>query len=198
MERDRLALVPRRLKIVPILTDPREERFAQERAKGVTQIKAFTLAGFPPDDGHASRLNSKPEVKARIAELLERAAKRVEITQAMVLAELAKIGFSDIRKLFTPGGNLLPIHDLDDDTAACLSSIEVVTRKAPGGEEAEVEHVAKIKLWDKKGALVDIGKHLGMFKEGLPDPTQVNVNIGDSELARLIVFQLQKAAKAGD
>lgn len=198
MERDRLALVPRRLKAVGVLTDPREERYAQERAKGATQIKAFTTAGFPPDDGHASRLNSKPEVKARIAELSAAAAERAEITQADVLRELAKIGFSDIRKLFTPGGNLLPIHDLDDDTAACLSSIEVVTRKAPGGEEAEVEHVAKLKLWDKKGALVDIGKHLGMFKEGLPDPPQVNIVMSDAELGRIIAFHLVKAAKAGD
>lgn len=199
-----------------ILTDPREERYAQERAKGATQIKAFTTAGFPPDDGHASRLNSKPEVKARIAELLERAAKRVEITQAMVLAELAKIGFSDIRKAVkwysqtnvatvdaddfegqeaTEGlrfavanqVELISSDDIDDETAAAISEVSMTDK---GG--------LKVKFYDKRSALVDIGKHLGMFKEGLPEPTQVNVNIGDSELARLIVFQLQKAAKAGD
>ena len=54
---------------------------------------------------------------------------------------------------------------MDDVTAATVSSIEVVTRKVPGGEEAEVEHVAKIKTWDKQTALVNIGRHLGMFTD---------------------------------
>jgi phage terminase small subunit len=178
-----------------VLANARHERFAQELAKGASQTDAYVAAGYKDDRGAASRLSAKVSIQERLAEILGKAAERVEITQAMVLAELGKIGFSDIRKLFTSGGALKRVEDLDDDAAACLSSIEVVTRKVPGGEDAEVEYTAKVKLWDKRAALVDIGKHLGMFKEAQAEPPQVNVVIGDSDLARLIVFQLTKASK---
>lgn len=179
-----------------VLANPRHERFAQERAKGETIDKAYQIAGFSENRGNAARLNTNESVVKRVAELMCGAAERAEITQAAVLAELGKIGFSDIRKLFGAGGALKRVEELDDDAAACLSSIEVVTKRVPGGERDEVESVAKIKLWDKRAALVDIGKHLGMFKEAQPEPVNVNVTIGDADLARLIAFQLTKASKA--
>jgi phage terminase small subunit len=59
------------------------------------------------------------------------------------------------------------VSELDDDTAAALASVEVVERVIPGSENADgfkdVERTHKIKVWDKRAALVDIGKHLGMF-----------------------------------
>lgn len=186
---------------MPVLANARHERFAQELAKGATQVEAYTKAGYKPNDGHAARLAGNGRVVARIEEILGRAAERAEITTARVLEELGKIGFSDIRKMFTPGGNLLPICDLDDDAAAALSSIEVVTRKVPGGEEAEVEHIAKIKVWDKRAALVDIGKHLGMFverhehtgKDGGPIET---IEKSDRDIPKDIAFVLARGAKA--
>jgi len=179
------------------LPDPRHERFAQERAKGETATDAYVKAGFCADRHNAAKLGRNPAVKARVEELTAAAAEKAVITQAMVLEELAKIGFSDIRKLFTPGGHLLPPNDMDDDIAACLSSIEVTTRKVRGGDDDEVETVSKVRLWDKRAALVDIGKHLGMFKERVEHTGKDGgpIDIGDADLARLIVFQLQKAQR---
>jgi phage terminase small subunit len=185
---------------MPIIANAQRERFAQELAKGASQTDAQVAAGFAYNTGNATRLANRPEVKARVQELLTAGAERAEITVERVLAELAKIGFSDIRKLFTDRGSLKRVEDLDDDAAACLSSIEVVTKHVPGGDEGEVEHVAKIKLWDKRAALVDLGKHLGMFvdKLALTDSAGNDVDMGDTDLARLIVFQLTKAAKQGE
>ena len=182
---------------MPALANARYEKFVQERAKGLSIDAAYAAAGFNPNRSNASRLSQRPEVQERLAEVLGNIAEKVGITQARVLEELARIGFSDIRKLFTEHGHIRRVEDLDDDAAAALSSVEVVTRRVPGSDrvDPEYESVTKIKLWDKKGALVDIGKHLGMFKETPPEPPQVNINIGDTELARLIAFQLTKASK---
>ena len=38
------------------LKNPKHERFAQELAKGKSATEAYRLAGYKPDDGHASRL----------------------------------------------------------------------------------------------------------------------------------------------
>lgn len=167
----------------------------------MTADAAYAAAGFKANRGNAATLKANKSIVDRVAELQSGAAERAEITEARVLSELAKIGFSDIRKMFTPGGNLLPIHDLDDDAAACLSSIEVVTRKVPGGEDAEVEHVAKIKVWDKRAALVDIGKHLGMFKEKVEltgkdgGPIQTE-EVSDQDAVRWMLFEMDKVRRA--
>ena len=145
----------------------KQQAFVGEYLVDLNATQAAIRAGYSVETARAigSENLAKPDIADAIAEAQSERSRRTEITQDRVLQELAKIGFSDVRKLFTPGGNLLPIQDMDDVTAATVSSIEVVTRKVPGGEEAEVEHVAKIKTWDKQTALVNIGRHLGMFTD---------------------------------
>lgn len=148
------------------LTD-KQARFVEEYLVDLNATQAAIRAGYSERSARqmAAENMAKPVIAQAIAEAQQARSERTEITQDMVLRELAKIGFSDIRKLFTPGGNLLAVSDLDDDAAACISSIEITTRKARGGDDDEVEEVSKVRLWDKRAALVDIGKHLGMFKD---------------------------------
>jgi phage terminase small subunit len=113
---------------------------------------------------------SKPDIQAAIAIRMKDREARTEITQDKVLRELAKIGFSDIRKIVKWGetevrvadddsGDLMPYHGLalvdssevDDDTAAAIAEVSQ-------GREG-----LKVKLHDKKGALVEMGRHLGLF-----------------------------------
>lgn len=76
---------------MPVLTNAKHERFTQELAKGKTQIEAYTLAGYRPDDGAANRLSGNIRVKKRLAELLERAAAKTEITVASITERLLAI-----------------------------------------------------------------------------------------------------------
>jgi phage terminase small subunit len=180
------------------LPNARRELFCQELVQGKSQRDAYAASGYKGDRTAACRMAAKADIVERVRELQETVAENVGITRERVLAELAKIGFSDIRKMFTPTGSLKRVEDLDDDAAACLSAIEVVTRKVPGGDEGEVEHVAKIKLWDKRAALVDIGKDLGMFKERVehsgPDGGPIEISTKDA--ARRIAFILNKGARS--
>lgn len=65
---------------MPVLSNSKHERFAQELAKGATQTDAYTKAGYKPSEQHASRLARNGKVRDRVAELQERGAKRCEIT----------------------------------------------------------------------------------------------------------------------
>lgn len=159
----------------------KQARFVEEYLIDLNATQAAIRAGYSERTAQeqSSRLLSNVMVSEAVSKAMAARSDRTEITQDMVLRELAKIGFGDIRKLFSDGGSLLPVNELDDDTAACLSSIEITTRKVRGGDDDEVEEVSKVKLWDKRAALVDIGKHLGMFKDkleisgqlGMPDIT---------------------------
>ena len=69
---------------MPSLSNPRHERFAQELATGQSAARAYAVAGYRAGGNAAevgaSRLIRKAQVKARLAELQERAAIRTEIT----------------------------------------------------------------------------------------------------------------------
>jgi phage terminase small subunit len=76
---------------VPVLSNPKHERFAQELAKGKTQNEAYAEAGYAPSEPNASRLTSNDKVRARVTELQERAAVRTEITVASITDRLLAI-----------------------------------------------------------------------------------------------------------
>ena len=59
---------------------------------------------------------------------------------------------------------LIDSDELDDDTAAAIAEI---SQNATGG--------VKLKMHDKKGALVDLGKHLGMFTEKVEHSGKVSL-----------------------
>lgn len=73
---------------VPVLQNAKHERFAQELAKGKSQIEAYQIAGYKKDDGAASRLSGNVKVQNRLAELLERGAKRAEVTIEQIAIQL--------------------------------------------------------------------------------------------------------------
>lgn len=160
----------------------KQARFVSEYLIDLNATQAAIRSGYSEKTAYSQgqRLLSHVEVAAALAKAQEKRAARTEITADRVLQELAKIGFSDVRKVFTENGGLVNPADLDDETASTVAAIEVVTRRTPGaGEEAEIEYVHKIKQWDKLGALTQIGRHLGMFTDKL------QVDVSDELASRL-------------
>src|SRR6185437_4769390 len=115
-----------------------------------------------------------------------KAAERTGVTVERVLAELAKIGFSNMQDYMRVGPEGDPVLDfsaLNRDQAAALVECTVEDFKDGRGEDAREVRRVKFKLADKRAALVDLGKHLGIFKErvehsgvdGAPIPHKVEV-----------------------
>ncbi|KXU99245.1 terminase [Gluconobacter potus] len=158
---------------------PKQARFVEEYLVDLNATQAATRAGYSAKtaEQQASRLLVNVKVADAIASAQAKRSKRTEITQDRVLQELAKLGFGDIRDIFSEDGSLRHPKDMDADAAARISSIEVVVKPVPGTQGQEVEHVAKIKAWDKLGALTQIGRHLGMFKDKLETSGEIAINI---------------------
>lgn len=76
---------------MPVLTNAKHERFAQELAKGASASEAYVLAGYKANDGNASTLKGNQNVSARVAEILAKAAVRSEITVASITKRLLDI-----------------------------------------------------------------------------------------------------------
>ena len=142
----------------------KQQRFVAEYLVDLNATQAAIRAGYSAKTAFQMGAENlrKPKIAALVAEAQSARAERTEVTQDRVLTELARIGFGDIRQLFDESGRLLRPEEWPDAAAAAVASIEVVTREVGKGD---VEHVAKIRAWDKPRALEMAGKHLGMFRE---------------------------------
>lgn len=73
---------------MPILTNSRHERFAQELAKGKSACDAFVAAGFSANRGNAARLNANESIVKRVEEINARAAADVGLSKQWVIERL--------------------------------------------------------------------------------------------------------------
>jgi hypothetical protein len=76
---------------MPVLSNPRRERFAQERFKGQTCIAAYKAAGYRGSASDASKMARRPAVKARITELCQAAADSAVYDRQYVVRKLVAI-----------------------------------------------------------------------------------------------------------
>lgn len=158
----------------------KQARFVAEYLVDLNATQAAIRAGYSAKTASsiAEENLRKPEIAAAVQEAMDARAARTTITQDRVLRELARIGFADMRKLLKWTGNrtvmdleeaeeteavdirvsnLVTLYDsdeLDADTVAAISEISQTK-----------EGALKVKLHDKQAALVNIGKHLGMFTD---------------------------------
>lgn len=176
---------------MPVLKNARHEKFAQNVAKGKSATEAYRLAyGAKAKSAEAagSRLLSNVKVRKRVEELKQAGADRAEISIAKVLNELALIGFTNMQDFMRGGEDgdpYLDFSNLTREQAAALAEVTVEDFKDGRGEDARDIRRIKFKLHDKRAALVDIGKHLGMFKDKIDLNVSGGLNL--KKIERVIV-----------
>lgn len=169
-----------------MLTD-KQKRFCDEYLANSANATLAYKAAYDPymSDSVAAacgiRLLRNAKVRQYISERQEQLKDKLHITQEMVLAEYAKIGFFDIRKVYDESGALKNIQDLDDQTAGAIAGVESYEEKVRAGEETIVTGLnKKLKIWDKRAALDSICKVLGYNS---PEKKQIS---GEVELKNKI------------
>lgn len=165
------------------LTD-KQRVFCEEYIIDFNGRQAAIRAGYEPNSASeiASQNLTKLNVQAYLSELMQARSERTAITQDRVLAEIARIAFSDIRKAFDENNNLLDPKSWPDDFAPCVSSIKVTEVMKDRNDESDtVSWVKEIKLWDKGKQIELAGRHLGMFEKDNKQKTPMLVgNIAPS------------------
>lgn len=176
----------------------KKRRFAREFLIDRNATKAAIRAGYSQKTAKAigCELRKEPEVAALIHELEANLAAKVEVTAERVVRELALIGFANMQDYITIGSDGDPCVDLSALTreqAAAIMEVTVEDFKDGRGEDARDVRRVKFRLADKRAALVDLGKHLGLFRE--VDRT-VNVNLRVDESKRADEFTRRIAGLA--
>jgi len=169
----------------------KQKIFADEYLIDLNATRAYKLA-YPKvknDESAAAagaRLLRNVKVEQYIHKRMKDREKRTEITQDMVLKELAKIGFADVTDFVT-------IESQGSYKAVQVKS----TAEMPGDKMGAIAGIKEgangieIKLNDKGKALELIGRHLGMWKDKMELSGEVKTNnpyegLTTDELKKLI------------
>ncbi|RBO91043.1 terminase small subunit [Pseudochrobactrum asaccharolyticum] len=151
----------------------KQERFVSEYLIDLNATQAAIRAGYSERTAEQQgyQLLQKTSVAEAISKAQNKTATKLEITKERIIEELAKIAFADMRKavkwgptqntkemidgtvVVSSGVTLIDSNEIDDDTAAAVSEV------------ANTREGVKIKLHDKKSALVDLAKMLGFMVE---------------------------------
>lgn len=143
---------------------PQQHRFVREYLVDMNQTKAARRAGYSPTSaaGIASELMKQPKIKEAIAIEQDKLKDKFGITPERIIQELSKIAFANIQDfmcLDEDGVAVIDLAAIDQDKASALDVSFEITK----GRGKTVS--TKIKLLDKQAALLQIGKHLGMFAD---------------------------------
>lgn len=156
------------------LTD-KQQRFVAEYLLDLNATQAAIRAGYSEKTAYSQgqRLLKNVEIARLVEKAQSKTADKLEVTKDMIVDELRKIAFADIRKAVrwgrspvdtvsenaSPNGlgiypvELVPSEEIEDDIAAAVSEVSLT------------QTGVKIKMHDKKSALVDLAKMLGFMVE---------------------------------
>lgn len=157
------------------------------------QREAAITAGYSEKTAHAMacKLMKDPRIAAEIAAGQAKLAKRFEITADNVLQELAAIA----------SANMADFIEVDAE-GRVKTDLKPVTRqqwKAVQQCKIHADGSVTLKLKDDRAALVDLAKHLGLFKPASPfdDPgdAPAEENTPMREVARELVLAFQLAMR---
>lgn len=140
----------------------KQEIFCQEYIKDFNATRATIEAGYSKKTAKeiGSKNLTKVNIATRLQELMKDRQERTEITQDMVVKELAKIAFFDIGNVFD-GYALKEIDQLPEEVRRAISSIKVREEKGDAGQS--IAEIKEFRANDKLKAIELLGKHLGMF-----------------------------------
>lgn len=175
-----------------------QKRFCDEYLIDLNATRAYKVAYLrckkdETANVNGSKLLRNAKVQEYISEKMKEREKRTEITQDMVIKELAKIAFLDIRKLYTENGQLKNIADMDSETAGAISSLETLEEYEGYGDDREkIGDTQKVKLLDKTKALELLGRHLGIFND------KIDVNVKEKEEKKNAISDILNQMQSAD
>ena len=159
----------------------KQKIFADEYLIDLNATRAYRVA-YPSakkDETAASaaaRMLRNVKVAKYITERMEERQRRTEITQDMVLQELAAIAFARVTDYVSVMGGMAQVKDTDQLSDSQIAAIAGIK---------ETQNGIEVKLGSKEKTLELLGRHLGMWNDKLDVSGDMDMKIvvdyGDSD-----------------
>jgi phage terminase small subunit len=150
----------------------KQQRFVEEYLIDLNATQAAMRAGYSPKNPNAAGVTGhdllrNPKIEAAIAELRLEQTERCKVTADEVISELKAMAFTnmmDFMGITSDGDPYVDLSALTRAKAAGLVDFSVDDFMDGRGEDARQVKRIRIKIGDKKGPLIELGKHLGLFR----------------------------------
>lgn len=151
----------------------KQTAFVENYLNTLNATKAAIAAGYSAATAYSAgaRLLKHVGVRTAVDVAMAKRSEKAGVTADQVVEELRRIGFADIRKVVGWAGNVVTLLDSEKVDAATAAAISSVSQ----GKDGEL----RIKFHSKDTALVNLGKHLGLFRDQDQSGAPVIVNIVD-------------------
>ena len=151
---------------------PKQQRFVDEYLVDLNATQAALRAGYSARTARVMGPQnlSKPVIQAAITTALTARSTRVQLTQEAILEELHLLSHSDIRHYtVNEQGDVVLTPQAPPNAMRAVASLK--KRIVP--TEHGLAYETEIRLWNKPASVRMAGEHLGTFRDGTVDSTQV-------------------------
>ena len=123
-------------------------------ANGENATQAAIAAGFSAKTAGVTgaKMLKDPRILQKVEERRKELIKDMRLDTERLCQEVARLAFSDPRRIMHPDGRMKMPHQLDDDTAAAIASFKF-----------DVDGTIEYKFWDKNSAQERAAKIAGAF-----------------------------------
>lgn len=141
------------------LTD-KQKKFIDEYLVDLNATQAAIRAGYKEKAAYRTGAENlrKPQIQEEIQKRMEERQKRTEITQDMVLQELAAIAFARATDYVSVRDGMVQVKDTDQLSDSQIAAIAGIK---------ETQNGIEVKLGSKEKTLELLGRHLGMWNDKL-------------------------------
>jgi len=156
----------KRVKPAPKKTDSltaKQKVFCDEYLVDMNATRAAIAAGYSEKTAAVIGCENliKPNIQKYISEQQSKRAEKLGLTKELVLKQLQRIGFFDIKSVYDKSGLIKPIHELSDDAAAAIGTIEIESVSVGRGKKQTMLTTKRIKPKDSINALRTINQMMG-------------------------------------
>lgn len=161
-------------------------------------IKPGVARSTAGTEGH--KLLKLPAIHAAIEAERAKLRAKFALTTDRVVQEQARIVYFQPKKLIDANGKPIPLHQLDDDTAAALSVVELeeTETRGKGKEKVVVHRKMKHRPYNKVSALNMVNKILRVYDKPPPPPPpppgSEPISADPKDTARRMAFLLARGA----
>lgn len=149
------------------MLNAKQIRFCEEYVVDFNATAAAGRAGYSKKTARSmgSENLTKPDIKIKIEELQEQIRNRSELSADMIISELRLLGFWNIQDFVSEGNTITDLTTLSRKATVPVAGIKTKETTTTFDEVTTTEITTELKLADKRAALVDLGRHLGIFEK---------------------------------
>ena len=148
----------------------KQKFFIAEYQKDWNARQAAIRAGFSSKTAKEKGyelIHKNSLVKEALDQAISDNLMKIGVRAERALTEIARVAFSDLRKLYNEDGSLMLPHEWPEEAAGAVAGVEVVEEfEGKGTDRKLVGYTKKVRTYDKVRALELLSKHLGIIGNG--------------------------------